>query len=142
MSIEQNLENTSSYIDNMYDSFLGTYRILPEQFIHLNDYNVIISENEFKILNNDLEPKIFTYNINKSRIRYHKSEVLPSMKINLTSLSKYNITNNDIISELLENVLYLSTPTTIYLTYHPKYKLYSIKNLNMATLFLMEKIND
>jgi len=140
MNIEQTLERVSSNVDDLYDSFFGTFKILSNQFVHLDNHNVIIKKNEFKILNNNTEPQILSYNIENSRLRYHKNELLPSIHIKLISVNKYNIEPNNIIVELLENVLYLTPPTSIYITYHQNNNLYSIKNMNMATLFLMEKI--
>ena len=140
-TIEQKLENISSRVNDMSKSFLGSYLILPEQLIHLNNYMVIITNNEFKIVKNGInEQHIYNYQIDTSKLRYHKEELLPSMKVKLLSLSKYNIEPNNPTTELLENVLYMRTPTTIYITYHPESKLYSVKNMNMATVFIMKKI--
>ena len=142
MSIEQTLENVSSYINELHDSFYGTYEILNNQLIHLNDHSIIINKKEFKIISNQLEPKIITYDIETSRLRYHKSEVLPSIQIKLLSVTQYNITPNDTVPQLLNNVLYMQPPTKIYITKHDNEGLYSVKNMNMATLFLMRKISN
>lgn len=142
MNIEQKLENTSSYINDLHNSFYGTYEILNNQLIHLNNHNIIINKNEFKIISNQIEPKIITYDIETSRLRYYNSEVLPSIQIKLLTVSEYNITPNDTVSQLLNNVLYMTPPTRIYITKHDNNGLYSVKNINMATLFLMRKISN
>lgn len=141
MDIEQTLENVSSYIDDLHDSFYGTYEILNNQLIHLNDHNILINNKEFKIISNKLEPKIITYDIDASRLRYYNSEVLPSIQIKLLTVTQYNMTPNDTITQLLNNVLYMTPPTNIYITKIDNDNLYSVKNMNMATLFLMRKIS-
>jgi uncharacterized membrane protein YgcG len=142
MSIEQTLENVSSYVDRLQNSFNGTFEILNNQLIHLNDHSVIINEKEFKIVSNQIEPKIITYDIETSRLRYYNSEVLPSIQIKLLSMTQYNFTPNDTVPQLLNNVLYMTPPTRIYITQHGNDGLYSVKNMNMATLFLMRKISN
>jgi hypothetical protein len=140
MNIAQTLENTSSYVDKTKDSFIGTFEILPNQLIHLNNYNVIISKTEFKIVSHHEDPKIFTYDVDANLLRYHRSELLPSIQIKLLSLSEYNVEPNDPVSTLLKGPLYMTTPTNIYITRHDLTDLYSVKNMNMATLFLMRKL--
>jgi len=141
LPIEQRLENISSLVDRTFDSFFGTFEILPEQFIHLDNYNVIITKKEFKIVSNKVEAELFSYDIDNASLRYHKSELLPSIQVKLLSVNKYNVLPNNPVNDILESALYLRPPTIIYITKHEKYNLFSVKNMNMATLFLMRKIN-
>lgn len=140
-SIENTLNKVSSNVDKTYDSFFGSFEILPGQFVHLDGYIVNIDKEHFKIIKQGYQTNIHSYGINDSKLRYHNSELLYSMVMTIDNLSKFDIEPQDPIHDLLENVLYFRPPTTIYITYHPQQDIYSVKNINMATMFLMKKIN-
>lgn len=142
-TIEDRLIRVSSRVNDVYNSFFGTFQILPEQFIHLNGYIVIIDKDFIKLIKQTgIEDQIHSYSINTSKLRYHNSELLLSMIITIDNLNKFNVDNGDPVHDLLENVLYFRPPTTIYITYHPIQDIYTVKNLNMATMFIMKKVSD
>lgn len=139
-NIEDTLNKVSSNFDKTYDMFFGTFEILRGQFIHLDGYIVNIEKEHITILKKGINTNIHSYSINTSKLRYHNDELLPSMIFTINNLNKFNIQPQDPVSELLENTLYFRPPTTIYITYHQEHDAYSVKNMNMATMFLMKKI--
>lgn len=142
--MEQNIENTinrvSSNVNNTYDMFFGSFKIVSGQFIHLDELIINITQTSFKFVKDDYKTRIYSYGIDKSKLKYHNSELLPSITMTINNLNKFNIENQDPISELLETILYFRPPTVIHITYHPTNDMFSIKNINMATMFLMKKI--
>jgi hypothetical protein len=139
-NIEYTLNKVSSNVDRTYDLFFGSFEILQGQFIHLDGYIVNIDNEHLKILKSGIKTNIHDYSINSSKLRYHNAELLPSMIITINNLNKFNIPPQDPVSDLLENTLHFRSPTTIYITYHSDHNVYSVKNMNMATMFLMKKI--
>jgi hypothetical protein len=135
-----NIGRISSNVNDTFNMFFGSFNIISGQFVHLDNYLVNITKTNFKFIKEDYKLKIHSYGIDSAKLKYHYSELLPSITMTINNLNKFNIENQDATSELLENVLYFRPPTIIHITYHPTSDMFSVKNLNMATIFLMKKI--
>jgi len=137
---KQIVKKVSSNIDKTYDSFFGTYTILPGQLVHLDGYSFILKNNEIQFIKDSLETKLISITFKSNKLRYYNSEVLPSMKFEITDIIYKNIDVNDPIRYVLNDILLIKEPSTLYISYQPVQKIYAVKNYNLATCFLMKKI--
>jgi hypothetical protein len=133
------LNSTSSY-DEILTSVNGTFKILQGQFILLDNQTVFIDSSTFKIIIDGNPTKIFNYSINNKIVKLLKGETVFVVEIKIDNVSKYNIADPDEVDNLLTNALYMETPTILYVIYNPYHNIFTVKNGNMATLFMMEKI--
>tara|TARA_B100000242_G_scaffold293833_1_gene273279 strand:- start:3088 stop:3507 length:420 start_codon:yes stop_codon:yes gene_type:complete len=136
----KSLLTTSSSYDEILTSVNGTFNILPGQFILLDNQMVSIDSSSFKIITNDTPNKIFNYSINNKVVKLLQGETTYVVELKLDNQNKYNVADPDEIDNLLSNGLLLKTPTTIYIMYQPRHNVFTVKNMNMGTLFMMKKI--
>tara|TARA_Y100000389_G_C17457622_1_gene519260 strand:+ start:1333 stop:1752 length:420 start_codon:yes stop_codon:yes gene_type:complete len=136
----KSLLTSSSTYDEILTSVNGTFNILPGQFILLDNQMVTIDSSSFKIITNDTPNKIFNYSINDKVVKLLQGETTYVVEIKLDNQNKYNVADPDEVDNLLSNGLLLKTPTNIYMMYQPGHNLFTIKNINMGTLFMMKKI--
>ena len=134
------LLSSSSTYDDILTNINGTYNILPGQFILLDNQLVSIDTTSFKIITNDKPNKVFNYSINDKTVKLLQGDITYVVEIKLDNHNKYNVADPDEIDNLLSNGLQLKTPTTIYVMYHPGQNVFTVKNMNMGTLFMMKKI--
>lgn len=136
----KSLLTTSSSYDEILTSVNGTFNILPGQFILLDNQMVSIDSSSFKIITNDTPNKIFNYSINDKVVKLLQGETTYVVEMKLDNQNKYNVADPDEIDNLLSNGLLLKAPTTIYIMYQPEHNVFTVKNMNMGTLFMMKKI--
>ena len=136
----KSLLTSSSNYDEILTSVNGTFNILPGQFILLDNQMVSIDSSSFKIITNDTPNKIFNYSINDKVVKLLQGETTYVVELKLDNQNKYNVADPDEIDNLLSNGLLLKTPTIIYIMYQPGHNVFTVKNMNMGTLFIMKKI--
>lgn len=134
------LLTASSTYDEILTSVNGTFYILPGQFILLDNQMVTIDSSSFKIITNDTPNKIFNYSISDKVVKLLQGQTTYVVEMKLDNQNKYNVADPDEIDNLLSNGLLLKTPTIIYIMYQPGHNVFTVKNMNMGTLFMMKKI--
>lgn len=139
-SLTNSLLNSNSSYDDILTSINGTFKILQGQFILLDNQTVFIDSSIFKIIIDGHPTKIFNYSINNKIVRLLKGETVFVVEVKIDNVSKYNIADPDEVDNLLTNALYIKPPTILYVIYNPYHNIFTVKNGNMATLFMMEKI--
>ena len=121
-------------------NFLGSYVILPGQFTLLDNQVINVSKDHLKIIINGTNTQIFDYSVNDIILRHYEGEALYAVEIRLDNINKFNVKDPDEIDNLLNKYLYLQTPTIVYLTYDANLDIFALKNMNMATLFVLQKV--
>lgn len=138
----KSLLTTNSTYDDILTSINGSFTILPGQFILLDNQLVIIDSESIKIVTDDTPNKIFSYSINNRKVMLLKGETTYVVEVKLDNVSKYNVNDPDELDNLLTNGLNVQLPTTFYIMYQPAHNVFTVKNMNMGTLFMMRKIKD
>tara|TARA_Y100000389_G_scaffold158445_1_gene159901 strand:+ start:793 stop:1209 length:417 start_codon:yes stop_codon:yes gene_type:complete len=130
--------------DSNYDDILtnihGTFKILPGQFLLLDNQLVIIDSDSMKIVTDDTPNKIFSYSISNKIVKTLKGVTTFVVQLKLDNYTSHNVSDPDELENLLINGLTIKMPTIIYIMYQPKHNIFTVKNLNMATLFMMKKM--
>lgn len=129
-----------SVVNQMTDNFFGNYIILPGQYSLLDNQVIELTPNNLRIIIGDNPNKILEYSITDTRLRYYEGRPINALEIRIDNLSKVNINPGDDILNLVVDLLYLRTPSIIYMTYEEKNKVFTLKNLNMATIAVLQKI--
>ena len=131
----------SSTIDKLTDSFFGRYIILPGQFTLLDNQAIEITKDHFRLIIAGTPNKILDYGIADSKLRYYEGKPVSAIELRLDSFNKINVASYDETVNLITNILYLRTPTVIYLTYEKDIGVYTLKNINMATMAILKKLD-
>jgi hypothetical protein len=131
---------SSTTIDKMTDNFFGSFVILPGQFTLLDNQVLEITKDHLRIIISGTPNKILDYSIANSKLQYYEGRPLNAMEIRIDSLNKFNVVGFDETVNLITNLLYLRPPSVIYLTYEPDMDVFTLKNINMATLAILKKI--
>lgn len=134
----------SSEIDKLTDNYFGTYLIQPGQFALLDNQLIELTKNHLRFILAGSPNRILEYNIIDFRLRYFNGQPVNALELKITGLNKYNIPGNyDETVNLITNLLYLRPPSVIYITYEPEQSgggIYTLKNINMATLAVLTKV--
>jgi hypothetical protein len=133
-------EQNNSVINQMTDNFFGKYIILPGQYTLLDNQVIELTPNNLRIIIGDNPNKMLDYSVTDTRLRYYEGRPINALEIRIDNLSKVNINSGDAVINLVVDLLYLRTPSLIYMTYEEKNKVFTLKNLNMATLAVLQKI--
>lgn len=129
-----------SVINQMTDNFFGKYVILPGQYSLLDNQVIELTPNSLHIIIGGNPNKMLTYSISDTRLRYYEGRPVNALEIRIDNLSKININPGNDILNLVVDLLYLRTPSIIYMTYEERNKVFTLKNLNMATIAVLQKI--
>lgn len=135
------LTNNFNYGDILINT-QGSFKILPGQFLLLDNQLVIIDSDTMKIVTDDNPNKIFNFSINSKLVKRLKGEITYVVELKLDNYTSHNVSDPDELENLLINGLTIKTPTIIYIIYEPEHNIFTVKNLNMATLFMMKKYNN
>ena len=130
----------SSVIDKMTDNLFGVFAILPGQYTLLDNQLLELTRNNLRIVIRGTPDKILDYTIGSYQLRYFDGQPVHVLEIRLVNMGQYNIIGFDETANLVSNLLYLRTPTVAYMVYDPTNQIYTLKNLNMATVAVMRKV--
>ncbi len=133
-------EQTDSVVNQMTDNFFGKYVILPGQYSLLDSQVIELTPKNLRIIIGDNPNKMLDYSVSDTRLRYYEGRPINALEIRIDNLSKVNVKPGDAIINLVVDLLYLRTPSMIYMTYEEKNKVFTLKNLNMATIAVLQKI--
>ena len=129
-----------SVINQMTDNFFGKYIILPGQYSLLDNQVVELTPKNLRIIIGGNPNKMLDYSVADTRLRYYEGRPINALEIRIDNLSKININPSDDVLNLVVDLLYLRTPSIIYMTYEERNKVFTLKNLNMATIAVLQKI--
>lgn len=132
------LTENSNY-DDILTNIQGSFKILPGQFLLLDNQLVIIDNENMKIVTDDSPNKIFNYSISSKIVKLLQGKTTFVVELKLDNYTSHNVSDPDELENLLINGLTLKMPTIIYIMYQPAHDIFTVKNLNMATLFMMKK---
>jgi hypothetical protein len=135
---ELRLNNT--IVNEMTDNFFGKFVILPGQYSLLDNQVIELTPKNLRIIVGGNPNKMLDYSVADTRLRYYEGRPINALEIRIDNLSKVNINPGDDILNLIVDLLYLRTPSIIYMTYEEKNKVFTLKNLNMATIAVLQKI--
>jgi hypothetical protein len=133
-------EQNDSVINQMTDNFFGKYVILPGQYSLLDNQVIELTPKNLRIIIGDNPNKMLDYSVSDTRLRYYEGRPINALEIRIDNLSKVNINPGDAVINLVVDLLYLRTPSIIYMTYEERNKVFTLKNLNMATIAVLQKI--
>lgn len=133
------LESNSNY-DDILTNIEGSFKILPGQFLLLDNQLITIDSESLKIMTDDTPNKYFNYSLSNKSVKRLKGEITFVVELKIDNFNSFNVNDPDELENLLVNGLNIKTPTTVYIMYHPGQNIFIVKNLNMATLFMMKKI--
>lgn len=129
-----------SVINQMTDNFFGKYIILPGQYSLLDNQVVELTPKNLRIIIGGNPNKMLDYSVADTRLRYYEGRPINALEIRIDNLSKININPGDDVLNLVVDLLYLRTPSIIYMTYEERNTVFTLKNLNMATIAVLQKI--
>jgi len=129
-----------SVINQMRDNFFGKYIILPGQYSLLDNQVVELTPKNLRIIIGGNPNKMLDYSVADTRLRYYEGRPINALEIRIDNLGKININPGDDVLNLVVDLLYLRTPSIIYITYEERNKVFTLKNLNMATIAVLQKI--
>lgn len=129
-----------SVINRMTDNFFGKYIILPGQYSLLDNQIVELTRDNLRIIIGGNPNKMLNYSVTDTRLRYYEGRPVNALEIRIDNLGKINISPGDDLLNLVVDLLYLRTPSIIYITYDEKNNVFTLKNLNMATIAVLQKI--
>jgi len=129
-----------SVINQMRDNFFGKYIILPGQYSLLDNQVVELTPKNLRIIIGGNPNKMLDYSVADTRLRYYEGQPINALEIRIDNLGKININPSDDVLNLVVDLLYLRTPSIIYMTYEERNKVFTLKNLNMATIAVLQKI--
>ena len=129
-----------SVINQMRDNFFGKYIILPGQYSLLDNQVVELTPKNLRIIIGGNPNKMLDYSVADTRLRYYEGRPINALEIRIDNLGKININPGDDVLNLVVDLLYLRTPSIIYMTYEERNKVFTLKNLNMATIAVLQKI--
>ena len=124
----------------MLDNFYGSFVILPGQFTLLDNQVLELTKDHLRIVLDGTPNKILDYSIAGSKLQYYEGQPLNALEVRIDNLNKFNVAGYDETVNLITNLLYLRPPSVIYLTYEPELAVFTLKNINMATLAILRKI--
>lgn len=133
-------QQNETIVNQMTDNFFGKYIILPGQYSLLDNQVVELTPNNLRIIIGGNPNKMLDYSVTDTRLRYYEGQPINALEIRIDNLSKININPGDGVINLIVDLLYLRTPSIIYMTYEERNKVYTLKNLNMATIAVLQKI--
>lgn len=136
----KSLITEDSNYDDIVTNIHGTFKILPGQFLLLDNQLVIIDSDSMKIVTDDTPNKIFSYSISNKIVKTLKGATTFVVQLKLDNYTSHNVSDPDELENLLINGLTIKMTTIIYIMYQPKHNIFTVKNLNMATLFMMKKM--
>ena len=140
MTSSSNLIISSTKLDQMLDNFYGSFVILPGQFTLLDNQVLELTKDHLRIVLDGTPNKILDYSIAGSKLQYYEGQPLNALEVRIDNLNKFNVAGYDETVDLITNLLYLRPPSVIYLTYEPELAVFTLKNINMATLAILRKI--
>jgi len=140
MTSSSNLIISSTKLDKMLDNFYGSFVILPGQFTLLDNQVLELTKDHLRIVLDGTPNKILDYSIAGSKLQYYEGQPLNALEVRIDNLNKFNVAGYDETVNLITNLLYLRPPSVIYLTYEPGLDVFTLKNINMATLAILRKI--
>ena len=140
MTSSSNLIISSTKLDQMTDNFYGSFVILPGQFTLLDNQVLELTKEHLRIVIDGTPNKILDYSIAGSKLQYYEGQPLNALEVRIDNLNKFNVAGYDETVNLVTNLLYLKPPSVIYLTYEPELDVFTLKNINMATLAILKKI--
>lgn len=135
----KSLLTSNSNYDDILTNTEGSFKILPGQFLLLDNQLVIIDSETIKIVTDDNPNKIFNYSISNKSVKSLKGESTFVVQLKLDNYTAHNVFDPDELENLLINGLTIKIPTIIYIMYQPSHDIFTVKNVNMATLFMMKK---
>lgn len=133
-------QQNETIVNQMTDNFFGKYIILPGQYSLLDNQVVELTPNNLRIIIGGNPNKMLDYSVTDTRLRYYEGQPINALEIRIDNLSKININPGDGVINLIVDLLYLRTPSITYMTYEERNKVYTLKNLNMATIAVLQKI--
>ena len=133
-------EQNDSVVNQMTDNFFGKYVILPGQYSLLDNQVIELTPKNLRIIIGDNPNKMLDYSVSDTRLRYYEGRPINALEIRIDNLSKVNVKPGDAVINLVVDLLYLRTPSIIYMTYEERNKVFTLKNLNMATIAVLQKI--
>jgi hypothetical protein len=122
------------------NNFIGLYTIIPGQYIHLDNQYVELEKNSLKITTQGSPDKIFRYTVIDQRLRKYYGSILPVLELRVSDLDTYNVAAVDPVENLLIDILDMRAPNVFYMVYDTQLDSFALKDANMSTLFIMEKV--
>ncbi len=135
------LEQMDSIYSQTLHNFIGLFTIIPGQYIHLDNQYVEIERNSLKITVQGSPDKIFRYTVVDQKLRKLYDNLLPVLELKVSDLDTYNVAPVDPVENLLIDILDMRAPNTFYAVYDTQLDTYVLKDANMSTLFIMEKVH-
>lgn len=133
-------QQNETNVNQMTDNFFGKYLILPGQYSLLDNQVVELTPNNLRIIIGGNPNKMLDYSVSDTRLRYYEGQPINALEVRIDNLSKVNINPGDGVINLIVDLLYLRTPSIIYMTYEERNNVFTLKNLNMATIAVLQKI--
>lgn len=142
---------SGSKLDSDFDSYLGHYIIEPGQYQHLDSQHIELTRNQLRIIIDDPAsgPHTFLYTLGRIRFVQDPNNLNRTHAIALTvsNVSKIhsdggNSANSHQIEQLLEDILAIRVPTTLYMVYNADSGYYALKNHNYATIAVLERVTN
>jgi hypothetical protein len=140
MSSTSGLIINTTTIDNMTDNFFGSYVILPGQYTLLDNQVIELTKEYLRIVIAGTPNKILDYSVAQTKLKYYEGQPLHALEIHIDNLNKFNVPNYDETVNLITNLLYLRPPSVIYMTYEKDMNVFTLKNINMATIAILKKM--
>ena len=133
--------NDQTLLDRAIENFFGKFIILPGQYAMLDNQVIELTRNRLRIIIGGNPNKTLDYNIKDIKIRYFNAQPVNALQLNISSMDKYNMSGADDISNLIVELLYLRAPGQIYIVYDSKMGIFMLKNINMATVAVLKKMD-
>lgn len=141
----------SSQLDRDFDHFLGHYLIEPGQYQHLDNQHVELTRDQLRVVVDDPVTGAHTYLYTVGRIRFIQDPTNNKARAQAVALTISNSAKihqdggtsatSHQMDQLLEDILAVRVPTTLYLVYNPESGYYALKNHNYATIAVLERIS-
>lgn len=129
-------------LEKLNNMFYGTFLILPGQFQMLDNQYISVDKQTLRIVvRGGNQDSIYNYSINEVQQLYYKGLPLKAIRIRVDSFNTINTEGPNNLSNLFTMALGMKPPTTLYITYDNKTDLFTLKNAQYSTIFIMRKTN-
>ena len=127
-------------LEKLNNMFYGSYLILPGQFQMLDKQIVTLTKESLRILvRGGSRDTVYNFSVNEIQQMYYKGLPLKAIRIRVDSMSSVNAEGPNNLTNLFTMALGMKTPTTLYISYDTKTDIFTLKNSQYSTIFIMRK---
>ena len=126
------------------DSFLGLYKVVSHHtfFVNLNDCYLALDKDYLRIIKPSTTNHVYKYSINEMRQMFYQGANVPALELRLDNLGSINVSGPNNLTHLLNELLGMKPPTTVYITYDPNTNYYSLLNSQFSHIMTLEHTNE